>query len=101
MESLLKTVLENNPDLYIHASKIDAGLIQDKTGKEIVVRLDTSKIPEGFKLSKGGHWYYVKTKVLAHNIYKMSSQYLTEFGWKSEENEPLSELVEKTPITVE
>jgi len=90
---LLKVVLENNPELFIHATRVENGLVSDKTGQTIVVQVSTEKIPKGFKLKSGRHgWYYVETKVLATNVYSTSKPYFTEYGWKADSEMPPSEL---------
>jgi len=101
MNNLLQVVLENNPELLIHAAKIDNNMIFDETGKTIVVQVDNDKIPVGFKKAKeneGNRYnFYKEVRVIATNIFKMSKPYLTEYGWKDATDAAPTELV---PITL-
>ena len=90
-------VLQNNPDIFLHAAKIENNLIPDMVGKEIVVSVDRKHVPEGFK-TKNGYSYTVKTVVLAQNNYNMATPFLTEFGWQQESRNDISELVSTEPV---
>lgn len=95
MNSILSNLaLKNYPDLFIHAAKIENGLIEQKVGKTIVTDVPDSEIPEGMKV-KNGYRYYQNVEVIAQDDYNMKTPYLTKFGWKQEINENVSELIPK------
>lgn len=89
---LLQVVLQNNHELFVYASKLQNGLIEDMTDKVISVSVDSKHVPQGWKLGKGGYRYTCNTKVLKHNLLDMNKPFLTEFGWCAESNSELSTL---------
>lgn len=98
MNSILTNlVLRNNPDLYVHAARIEAGLIPNRTGDTIVVFLSERDVPEGMKV-KGGYRFYKETTVLGQDDYNLETPFLTEYGWKQDSKERPSVLIPKEGV---
>lgn len=89
---LIALVLQNNPDLYVHAAKIQNNLIPDMTGQLIAITVDSEHVPKGYKLQKNGYQYTFMTKVIVQDNFNMEKPYLTEYGWKAVSKNSLSVL---------